>query len=170
MGNARCILVMRHAKSDWGDPGLDDHSRPLNLRGQRDAPRMARWLIQSNRAPDCIVASSAVRAMETAEAVAQAVPSGVSVQKVPELYLAGPETYMSVIKGLADEVHRPLVIGHNPGIEEWIEILTGESVEMSTAAVAELKVFAQTWTEFARQPKTKLKNVWKPKALPDDFE
>ena len=68
----KLLLILRHAKSSWKDPDLDDHDRPLNKRGRRDAPRMGRLLRKEDLLPDLILSSTAVRARMTAEMVADA--------------------------------------------------------------------------------------------------
>ena len=68
----KTLLVLRHAKSSWNDPALDDHERPLNKRGRRDAPRMGALVREYGLIPDLVISSDAVRARLTAEAVAEA--------------------------------------------------------------------------------------------------
>src|SRR5215207_4241446 len=87
------LALVRHAKSDWGDPALDDHDRPLNDRGMRDAPRMARQLAESGFRADLILSSTALRARTTAEAFAAEL--GVAVSLDPELYGAPPRTLLA---------------------------------------------------------------------------
>lgn len=169
MPESRTLFVMRHAKSDWGSPTLDDHDRPLNPRGKRDAPRMARWLMKNGIAPDCIAASSALRARTTAEMLRETWKNGVRLELYPQLYLAGPESYLKIASSLDDTIQSPIFIGHNPGLEELVALLTGETVEMPTAAIAEIQLPVRSWKEVARNSKARLKNFWKPKALPDDF-
>jgi len=67
----KTLLILRHAKSSWKNPGLADHNRPLNKRGKRDAPRVGRLLRDKNLTPDLILSSTAKRALDTAEAAAE---------------------------------------------------------------------------------------------------
>jgi len=169
MPKSRVLLVMRHAKSDWGDPGLEDHERPLNRRGERDAPRMARWLAEKDTLPDFIATSSAKRAQTTAERLVSEWNSGLAVHVVPQLYLAGPETYLEAAANMSENIRTALLIGHNPGVEEIVELLTAESVEMPTAAIAEIRLDIGQWNELTPETTGKLKHLWRPKELPDDF-
>ncbi|MEM9970865.1 MAG: histidine phosphatase family protein [Pseudomonadota bacterium] len=104
------LILLRHAKSSWGDPALDDHDRPLNTRGQRDAPRIGQWLKANGFIPDLVLCSSAKRALETFACL------GLNVEctTLPDLYMASPQTLLkSVRKASEDKI---LVIAHNPGI------------------------------------------------------
>ena len=83
----KTILLLRHAKSSWKDAGLSDHARPLNKRGLRDAPRMGRLIAEQRLKPELILSSSAVRAMRTAQAVADAINDATPLVEEDELYL-----------------------------------------------------------------------------------
>lgn len=169
MSKTCTLFIMRHAKSDWGSPGLDDHDRPLNPRGKRDAPRMARWLTENGIAPDYIAASSALRARTTAEMLVATWDNDIGVEVLSQFYLAGPETYLKVASSLDDAIQSPMFIGHNPGAEELVALLTGKTVEMPTAAIAEIQVSVSCWQDLSAESDATLKNIWKPKALPDNF-
>ena len=166
----RYLLIMRHAKSDWSHSGLADHDRPLNARGERDAPRMGRWLQSRGCVPEHIAASTALRARKTADLVAGSSGFGGAPVYLPELYLAGPATYIEWAVSLDDQFHRALAIGHNPGVEELVSHLTGEAVAMPTAAVAVLRIESERWEDFALNPRAQLESYWKPKGLPREFE
>jgi phosphohistidine phosphatase len=127
------VLLLRHAKSSWKNPDLADHDRPLNKRGKHDAPLMGRLL----KREDIIISSTATRARATAEAVAKAYKGEIVLNK--SLYAAGPEAYLGVIHDLSDEGVRVLIFGHNPGLEELVELLTGEIQLMPTVITAKAK-------------------------------
>nr|NIL98123.1 hypothetical protein [Planctomycetales bacterium]NIP70269.1 hypothetical protein [Planctomycetales bacterium] len=93
----KTLLLLRHAKSSWDDSALDDHDRPLNKRGKRDAPRMGQLLVQQDLVPDCILTSTARRARKTAEAVAKACGGVVPLTEMPELYHATAEEIVGVV-------------------------------------------------------------------------
>jgi phosphohistidine phosphatase len=143
----KTLLIMRHAKSSWKEEGQHDHERPLNKRGKRDAPRMGEWLRAESLEPDLIVCSSAVRARKTAEAVAEASRFGGEIEISANLYAAEPEAYFGVLSALPDKPQRVLVIGHNPGLEQLVNDLTGEAVSMSTAAIAQVTLPIKHWSE-----------------------
>ena len=116
----KTLLILRHAKSSWKNTGLADHDRPLTKRGKRDAPRMGRLLRDENLTPDLIVSSTAKRALDTAEAVAEASGYEGEVESRPEFYMAGPEAYLRALRALSDDYECVMVIGHNPGLEELV--------------------------------------------------
>ena len=106
----RTLILLRHAKSDWGNPALDDHDRPLNARGQRDAPRIGRWLAENDLVPDLAYCSSATRAQQTLEGLGQKIPT----MTISDLYMASPKTLLMTIRGANDPTI--LIVAHNPGI------------------------------------------------------
>lgn len=141
----KTLLLARHAKSDWDAVGLRDHERPLNARGLRDAPAMARRLRDEGVAVQRVVSSTAVRARRTAEAYA--VAFGLSVIQEPELYGATASTILQVASGLPDEIGIAMLVGHNPGMTHAVAELTGSYVEFPTCAVAECAVDVDSWAE-----------------------
>ena len=114
------IWLIRHAKSAWGDPGLRDFDRPLNKRGRRDGPIMASWLGTRSHPASWIWTSTAVRALATAAFVREAfqVPED-RVVGTDELYHAGPETLLDVLRRTPSEVDSVALVAHNPGLT-WL--------------------------------------------------
>ena len=113
----KTILLLRHAKSDWGNPTLADIDRPLAERGRRDAPRIARVLTASKWMPDAIIASPALRTHQTAQLVADAIHFGGTVQLDARLYPGDAPAFFAVLRRLPATVTRPLLVGHNPAME-----------------------------------------------------
>jgi phosphohistidine phosphatase len=159
----KTLLILRHAKSSWKEAELADHDRPLSKRGKRDAPRMGKLVRQEELAPDLILSSSAKRAHKTAQAVAEESGYAGEVQIVPELYAAGPEAYLEALHTLDDENSRVMVVGHNPGLEELVETLTGETVTLPTAALAQVALPIQRWQELNDETQGELVKVWTPR-------
>ncbi len=145
MYGMKTLLLARHAKSDWGDPSIADHDRPLNERGLRDAPIMARRLRDEGIRLDHIVASTALRARTTADAYASAY--GLEVADEPLLYAASARSIMSVASDLPDEADVAMLVGHNPGMQYAFAELTGEFVEFPTCTVAECAADVDSWAE-----------------------
>lgn len=109
---------MRHAKSDWDVGARADFERPLSPRGERDAARMAKWLLEQTFVPDLIVSSTAVRAEQTARIVAHAL-GGIPITWRDDLYLAQLDV---LVGALADPpAGNWMLIGHNPGLEDLVE-------------------------------------------------
>ena len=122
----KTLLVLRHAKSSWNDPALDDHERPLNKRGRRDAPRMGELVREYGLIPDVVISSDAVRARLTAEAVVEAARYVGEILLDPHLYLACPADILSLLRTVREKAETVMIVGHNPGLEELVEQLTGE--------------------------------------------
>lgn len=161
----RTLLLMRHAKSSWDDPELADHDRPLNKRGKRDAPRMGRLLLKEKLVPDAILTSTAVRARETARAVAEALEFDAEPQVDKDLYLAGPAEILTVLRRLDDDADRVMLIAHNPGLEDLLEALTGSRDSLPTAAIARIDLSVRRWKDLKSGTTGRLVALWRPKEL-----
>ena len=162
----KTLLILRHAKSSWKYNALSDHDRPLNPRGQRDAPTVGKWLRNEGLIPDAIISPTAKRARQTAEAVAEESGCAGELLLSRELYDGGPEAYLEIIHRLPGFVDCALVVGHNPDLEELVEILAGESVRLPTAALVHLQLDIQSWREIIDEEQGKLINLWTPKEPP----
>ncbi|MDQ4215756.1 SixA phosphatase family protein [Microbacterium sp. ASV81] len=141
----KTLLLARHAKSDWDVDGLHDHDRPLNARGRRDAPAMARRLAGEDLGVQRIVSSTATRARSTAAAYAAALE--LPVIEDPALYAASARTILHVAAALPDGVDVAMLVGHNPGMTDALAELTGSYAEFPTCAVAECAVDVGSWAE-----------------------
>ncbi|WP_299501946.1 histidine phosphatase family protein [uncultured Roseobacter sp.] len=115
----RRLILMRHAKSDWGHVGLEDHDRPLNKRGKAAAKALGAWLRQACYVPDQVICSSAERTGQTLLGLDLPTQTGVSFTRT--LYLAGADEMRAVLSGATAQ--SVLMIGHNPGIAEMAERL-----------------------------------------------
>ena len=157
------LLVLRHAKSSWADNSLDDWQRPLNDRGRRDAPRVGQWLRDHALVPDLIVTSDAVRARETAAAVAKAAGYPREIVVEPALYHATPADAIEVIRSVGDQAARTLLlVGHNPGLEDLVSRLSGEHHDMVTAAIVELTVRIDRWSDLDLTITASMASSWQP--------
>ena len=164
----RTLLLMRHAKSDWSIPELSDHDRPLNERGQRAAPRMARHLAAQEISVDVILASSACRVQQTISLMQNAWSGHAEVITEPSLYLASPHQIASSIQSLHDSWMSGMVVGHNPGMLALACHLAKTDLHLPTAAVAVFTSDADSWANSILSDRWHLKHFWKPKALSDD--
>jgi phosphohistidine phosphatase len=162
----KVLLVLRHAKSSWDNPSLADHDRPLNRRGERDAPRMGELLREKQLVPDVIISSDAVRARTTAEAVAEAALYTPAIQFDPRLYAASPDDIVAVLQTTPKaSARRVMIVGHNPGLEELVALLTGEQQDMPTAALAHMTLPIERWRDLSTTTRGALLGVWRPKEL-----
>lgn len=162
----KTILLLRHAKSSWKDPDLDDHDRPLNKRGKREAPRMGQLLKEEGLLPDFIVSSSAKRAWRTAECAALHSGYRGEIRVTSELYEAPPARIRQVIQATPDAVSRLLLVGHNPGLEELLEQLAGAYTPLSSGALAWVQLPLEAWDELDEATAGELIRVWQPRELP----
>lgn len=136
------LTLVRHAKSDWGSPGLDDHDRPLNERGQRDAPAMAQRLAASGTPVERLLASTALRARTTAAACGAAL--GREPELRDELYGASARALLDAAAGSG--VSSVLIVAHDPGMTVLAERLSGGGIaHMPTCAVATFTWSTDDW-------------------------
>ena len=161
----KTLLVLRHAKSSWNDPALDDHERPLNARGLRDAPRMGELLREYGLIPDVLLSSDAVRARLTAEAVAEAARYAGEILLDPRLYLACPADILSLLTTVRENAGTVMIVGHNPGLETLVEQLTGERQDLPTAALAQIDLPIDQWRDLTLSTRGTLVGLWRPKEL-----
>ncbi len=161
----KTLLIMRHAKSAWDQEDTPDHDRPLNKRGKHDAPRMGDLLKAEDLLPDLIISSTAKRARTTVELVAEASDYGGEVRWEESLYAAGPEAYIAILRTLPDDLGSVMVVGHNPGLEELVAMLSDEWASLPTAALAQVRLNIPKWADLGYEPVGKLAHVWRPKEL-----
>ena len=162
----KTLLVLRHAKSSWDDSSLDDHERPLNKRGQRDAPRMGELLREYGLIPEVVLSSDAVRARLTAEAVAKAAGYAGKILLDPHLYMASPGDILSLLPTVQGNPATVMIVGHNPGLEKLVEHLTGERHDIPTATLAQIGLPIERWRDLELSTRGTLAGLWRPKELP----
>ena len=164
----KTLFLMRHAKSSWKDADVEDHERPLNKRGKRDAPRMGAWMVDNGFTPDLILCSTAKRAMKTADAVAASFDLNLTRTDTDALYLAAPEEIVEAIQNNAsDDCDSVLVLAHNPGLEDLLDNLTGTGYAIPTAALAVLSLPIDSWRALSTETQGTLEALIRPKKLPE---
>ena len=161
----KTLIIMRHAKSSWDDPGLADYDRPLNKRGLRDASRMAQWLSESELIPDQVIASAACRANQTASIVTNELALETDIFETRDLYLSDYDAYLEQISYLPNDVETVLVIGHNPTMESLVYLLSGDSISMPTAAIAVIQLPIDIWSDQVTSASANLVKHVFPKSL-----
>jgi phosphohistidine phosphatase len=151
----KTLIVIRHAKSSWADSGLSDFDRPLNDRGKRDAPEMARRILQKKINIDLFISSPAKRAKKTAQIFADELGAGPDkVVVFPELYLASSVDFITAISKSPSNTTTIAVFSHNPGITEFVNTLTDVRIDdMPTCAVFAVTVDAEDWSGFEQADK-----------------
>ena len=142
------LILIRHAKSSWKDSSLDDRERPLNKRGERDAPEMGARLARRKHKPNLIVSSPAVRALETARIIARKLGyprKDIAVED--RLYGAGGAELLDVIRNTDESVTTLMLFGHNPGLTELANHLGPRPIpNLPTCGVLHLRFETETWS------------------------
>ncbi|WP_305983967.1 histidine phosphatase family protein [Roseibium sp. MMSF_3544] len=150
------LLLLRHAKSDWGDPQLDDIDRPLNARGKAAAITMARYLRDEKLMPSVILCSTSQRTRETLARLLPYLPQEAYIQLISDLYWQSENNYSPLIRKYGGRAQTLMVLGHNPATEETAYALTGTSApdalpdmqeKFPTAALAVLDFDISDWSE-----------------------
>jgi phosphohistidine phosphatase len=165
----KTLLLMRHGKSSWKHPELADRERPLTKRGVKASQLMGELIVLKELVPQRIFSSSAVRTIETAQNLGAACECGDRITAVDEFYLAEPDIYINYLKTLPDDLERVMVIGHNPGLESLLQILSGQIETLTTAVVAYLSLPVKSWKDLSSETEGELIELWRPKEIPEDF-
>ena len=143
----KTLYMVRHAKSSWKYPALSDEERPLNKRGQHNAPEMGQRLKKKGVTPNLLVSSHARRALDTAQMMADEL--GYSRKQIvidDRLYHASIADFMEVIRTQNDRVETLMLFGHNPGLTTLVNMLCDEYVEnVVTAGVYAIRFDVKTW-------------------------
>ena len=145
----KTLYIVRHAKSSWDDPALEDFQRPLNGRGEKDAPQMGKRLHKLEARPMLISSSPANRALATARHMADALhyPS-TGIQEEQKLYHAGEETILEVVRSFDDKLDAAMIVGHNPGFTEFAnDLLNEDIVNIPTAGVVAAQLPIKSWKD-----------------------
>lgn len=141
----RKLVLIRHAKSAW--PGdVDDFDRPLTDRGRRDAPAVGQWLRKHKLPIELVLCSPAIRARQTWELAAPEIQAEPVLKYDGRIYAASARELLAVIREVPVTVMTAVVVGHNPGLEDLVQLLTGEPAELKTASIAVLASSAP-WSE-----------------------
>lgn len=145
----KSLLLIRHAKSSW-DLNVDDFERPLNHRGQADAPVMASRMLKKEIKINCFVSSPAKRALTTAIIFAEAYDKkSKDIITIPALYEPTINSFYDVVEDLNNDFKTVAVFSHNPNITNFANQLTSFTIEdMPTCAVFAVKADVKKWQEF----------------------
>jgi phosphohistidine phosphatase len=150
------LTILRHAKSSWNDPHLDDFNRPLNDNGWKAARRMGRELKKRDMKFDLVIASPAARVRETIDGLTEKLQLNVEIRFEPRMYAASEEILLNIVRDIRESAHAPLLVGHNPGLQQLLVALTHKDPDdlrsrveekFPTAALATIELPAHRWTE-----------------------
>ena len=150
----KTVFFIRHAKSSWADLSLDDFDRPLNNRGKRDAPFMAKRLYDLGVRPDAIISSPAKRAFTTAKHFGKA--NGIDekdILKVEAIYEAWTSTVFEIIQKLPEDWQTILVFGHNPAFTTIANSFAGDTYidNVPTCGIVQIEATIDKWKQFNEQ-------------------
>jgi phosphohistidine phosphatase len=151
----KTLILVRHAKSSWDQEGLSDSERPLNERGKKDAPEMAKRLQKKNLKIDRFVSSPAERAFRTARYFAKEFDvkkEDILVEK--SLYAAMPVQFEQVVSGLKDKYNTVVFFSHNPGITDYANSLTNVRTDnIPTCGMFAVQANVESWVDFLKAEK-----------------
>jgi phosphohistidine phosphatase len=143
----KTLLLLRHAKSSHKDEKLRDIDRPLNERGIADAKLIGALIRKKKVKPDLVLASPAERARQTADLALKSARVNVELKFDERIYEATSRALLKVVREINDTANTVILIGHNPGLEELLEKLTGEAPRLPTASLTRIELGLERWSE-----------------------
>ncbi|HEY0040794.1 MAG TPA: histidine phosphatase family protein [Flavisolibacter sp.] len=151
----KTLILVRHAKSDWSNEGISDIDRPLNERGKKDAPEMAKRLRKKGIKIDRFISSPAKRAFRTARFFAEDFDvKKDDIQAEKSLYGATPRQFEEVIASLTDKDDTIVIFSHNPGITEYANTLsTVHTDNIPTCGMFAVQAEVESWQAFTKADK-----------------
>lgn len=164
----KTLYILRHAKSSWDNPDLADFDRPLNSRGLNAARFMGELIFKRNLQPQVIVSSPAKRAKQTAVFVKEIAEIKSPIIFDEKIYEASSRTLFNLVLEFDDKYESVLLVGHNPGLEDLVRILTRQTVVLPTAALSKISLGIESWAkisvgcgnlDFLIRPKEEMKKM-----------
>jgi phosphohistidine phosphatase len=153
----KTLFLVRHAKSSRDDPSLPDRDRPLDERGKQDGPTMGKRLAKRDVKPDLLLSSPALRALTTAQLIAEEI--GYKLKDIvvdDRLYASDADDLLAVIRALDRKLNRVMLFGHNPEFTDLAHRLSSEIIEMPTCAVAEFHFDTNAWSDVGERKPAKV--------------
>jgi phosphohistidine phosphatase len=161
----KTLLLLRHAKSDQDDKQIKERQRPLTKKGERRAREMGEWLRERELLPELILSSSAVRTCRTAQLVAETSGYRGETRILDALFMAEADEILALLNILPDGLERVLLVGHNPGLESLIPMLTDQVAPLTLAGLAYVALPIEQWGELTRKTHGDLIELWRPKEV-----
>jgi len=155
----KTLYLLRHAKSAWDNPNLSDFDRPLNKRGKENLPGLANLAAMLNSPPELILTSPSRRTLDTLTGFGRGISTLFKIEEEKELYHASKEEILSRIQEVPEKIQTLLIVGHNPGLEEFISwILMGSIVsiplQITTGSFVQMTLNISLWSEIAPETAT----------------
>ncbi len=161
----KTLLLMRHGKSSWKDDDLADHERPLKKRGRKDAKRIAKEILKHDLLPELILSSTAERARETVEVLAENLDYQNRIIYAHELYMGEPQDFIDALQEHTQGEGIVMIVAHNPGLEAYLQIVDGEIESLPTGGLGYLLLAMDDWKDVSLEIMGDLIGFWKPKEL-----
>lgn len=163
------LFIVRHAKSSWDFPELDDYDRPLNKRGKKNAPQMGRRLANRGIKPQLIITSPAKRAASTARRIAKELSFPKSeILKEPLFYHGTNKNIIEILQKQNDDMNEIMIFGHNPGLTDLTNYLSGANIyNIPTCGVAEIDFEIRSWADIDKKKGTLVYLDYPKKSLAD---
>ena len=161
----KTLLLLRHAKSSLIDPTLSDNMRPLTYQGKQEVYIIGKLLKNKKLIPDIVICSTAKRAVETSKLIAEYINYHNEIHLSKSLYQTTAKDYINVVSEIPDKNNMVLLVGHNPVLENLVEIITNELRIMKTCSLAHIVLPIKKWLEIKTQTKGKLIELYDIKSL-----
>lgn len=143
------LYMLRHAKSSWRNAELADIDRPLKKRGIKNAQAIGRLIARRDKPLDLIISSPSQRTLQTRDILLTTLDYQPTLQVVDSLYLGNPADYIDIIRQTDKVIKRLMLIGHNDGIEQTVQQLSGHAITMKTATLV-IMAFKGDWSSFVK--------------------
>ena len=160
----KTLYLLRHGKSSWKDKTLLDVERPLNGRGRSASQNVGGFLKKKKIIPDLVLSSCAIRARQTTDLVMEAAKLRTDLRFDERIYEAGAQRLVEVVRQIEKSKETVLLVGHNPGLEEFLKLLTANVETMPTGTLSKVVLTASNWTGIGDKGGT-LEWIVKPKRL-----
>lgn len=154
--------MCRHSKPESPDPPGSDHKRKLTANGKRDARAIGTALSERGLLPNAVLSSDSIRTRQTTALICEAFPIKPKIAFLPELYSATSSAIVNSIESHAAETRTILVVGHNPGMEDVVRQLAGETIRLSTSTVAVFEVDGERVSDDGPLAGLRLREVFGP--------
>jgi phosphohistidine phosphatase len=161
----KILILMRHAKSEQKSHHGSELDRPLTPKGEQRVELMGSWILERELLPQLVLTSNSLRATRTAQIFAQSSGYAGEIRVVKKLLMAEADELLKVLKELPEDLERVMIVGHNPGLESLIPMLTKRVEALPTASVAVLRLEIDAWKDLKPKTKAELMEIWRAKEI-----
>ncbi len=155
----KSLLLLRHAKTSKKDAPISDEMRPLSDSGKHDVYQMGQFLKNTKLFPSLIISSSAKRAKDTSNLLAESIGYNKEVHLSELLYETSAQDYLNVISEISNNINIVLIVGHNPILENFVELITNNLIIMENCSLVHIVLPITRWIEIKTNPKGKLNKL-----------